>query len=279
MSDQSWTPVISNVLGAVASAAITGFATWFATSASANERHKDEIQKLKRKHAEELQSKQKEFNDFLKSVKYRSYIDHAVILDGAQSAGKSAFVAKWLDPTLNINKVKIAKTSSVADIACQLCFENREEDGKHLEIIHRVRFVDVPGEAPEKLLNIVGKGQVKFVLFVIDPTDLEAACKRLSKDHVKMLYTNDLLLRTCLGTAVYISKKDLATSAQLTEARDWVKSNLLVWLKPHHGDLHIQSGSALNGEGIFEMQSKIASELNLGQHFPRHQSRIDTPRI
>lgn len=221
-----------------------------------------------------LDARQKELDTFKRSIEYYTYVDHTVLVDGAQASGKSAMVAKWLDPTLDIRQKQIVKTVNIADYACPLCSERYTADnGLRCEKRHRTRFIDVPGEASERLFGIIAKQRVKFVIFVIDPTDLQQSINRLSMHHVKFHYLNEIITTTCVGIAVYVSKADVATPEQIRKAITWAQTTLYKWLNMHYNDILVLSGSAVTGEGIFEIQSTIATRLDLGPHFPKHQSR------
>jgi signal recognition particle receptor subunit beta len=261
----------------LASTIVSTVATYLATCFAENKKHQDKMDRLRRDYDRKLADSDRKLADFEKGIEYYRNQYYVVILDGAEGAGKSAFVAKWLDPTLDIRTVTISKTTAMAINTVFLCSQIMPHKGSRLDIRHQVRFHDVPGEKGiDETIDLIHEKEVKLFLLVVDPTRLNESQSRFNLQRITSLYKPKRIRSTCLGCVIYLSKKDIASDTQMETALNWVRSNLLVNIKDLYGEDNVTviSGSALNGDGLVEIQSKIASSLNLSEFFQKHQSRV-----
>lgn len=226
-----------------------------------------------KKYKKLIKAEKKKLKEFQAECTYWQEEDYSVLVDGPQSSGKSAIVAKWADPTADITK--IGATAGLAKLALFLCRRQYEQDGVKRETWYRLKFFDVPGEQLEIILPIILKEQPRIIMLVIDPTKERESFQRLNPGHIKLLYGNDSVRDMAAGFLVYISKADLVPHETLRRIEQKVNEQIVAPLKHSHPHAFVFSGSALDGRGLHSGLAYMIGQLGLSRYYVRHQSLTD----
>jgi hypothetical protein len=245
---------------------ITGLGTYLWRHAE----HEKLIRSKDAEHEKLIAEERQKLSDFQASVTYYSYEDHGVLVDGAPAAGKSAIVAKWADPTVDIQK--LGKTAVLAKLGIYLCSQFFERGARKLETRHRLKFLDIPGEHFDVLLPAIVKERPKFIMLVVDPTRETESFERLNPGHIRTLYANETVAEMVAGLLVYISKTDAVEDATISRVRERVDKEIVPYLKPRHPNAYVFAGSASSGHGLHDGLAYMIKQLGLQSHYVKHQS-------
>jgi hypothetical protein len=211
--------------------------------------------------------------DYLKVTEFYYDIRHRVYLDGAPGSGKSALVAKWVNPTVDIDKLR--KSQGVSDIKHFLCREPFSDPNFPDRISvrrHWLDYFDVPGEQPELIRELSNEQPPEVLVFVVDPDHLEASVDRFSLDRFVFLYGGKDLQSALKSCILYVSKADRFEPG----ARDQIQNVVLEKILPLFVKAKLKPtfvfGSARTGEGLTQALGAILLSLGLERYLERHQS-------
>ncbi|MCY2968673.1 MAG: hypothetical protein NT069_34455, partial [Planctomycetota bacterium] len=264
-------PIIGEIPTALITAVISGLATGFAAYFA--EKAKGEV-RLRAKEAEIAKLKA-EFEAFKATLTHRTQTDYGVLVDGITKSGKSAIIAKWADPSVDIKN--ISKTLGIFEIAVYLCSRLFKAGGRLREQAHRLKFVDVPGESTGVLSDVLHEGRCKFVMLVVDPTQEEASFIHLNTKRLKELYTPKIVADQVCTLLVYISKSDQVQPERLAAIRDRVENEIVGPLRHRYPSTYTFHGSALDGTGLHNALGFMAKQLGISEYFVKHSGDV-TPK-
>lgn len=231
-------------------------------------RGRREIEALKAEHQDRIKALEANHEAFQAAVTWIRYKDHFVILDGEKGSGKSALLAKWLNPSIDISNVNISHSQAVTAYTFHLCSETIPEGDKLVEVQHRLRFIDVPGEALEHFPDILLETPPSIALLVVDPLALDQSLARFSPAHCSVLYGSRALAGSVKGVAIYVSKSDMDPRLVAAVTRK-AKMSVAKELERYQQRIEVIPGSAKTGKGIPELQSFICSAIGVDRLFPK----------
>ena len=218
----------------------------------------------------------KKYEELASEVTWWKNEDYHILLDGAESSGKSALVAKWANPAVKIEK--LSKSAGLAEIPIYLCSKfSNSNDGKREEIRYRLTFQDVPGEHNGLLSDVIydNKG-IHFLILVVDPTNPEISFQRLNPTHLKDLYTGQIFMKKINSVLIYISKSDLLNSPDdLQSVKDRVREEIIDIFRPFGIKPFVFVGSAKTGNGLYDALGYIVKKVDVEQYFIKHQSIVE----
>jgi hypothetical protein len=205
MSLDYWQLMDDPVITAILSSVLTALCTFLATLYAA-------VHPWRRK-----------YEELVKSITYWVDYDYDVALDGIKSAGKSALVARWMNPTTDVTA--LGATSGIAlHRPVQVCTHDFEgPDGTRHQHRYRLVIHDVGGEWRPQLGQVLIEKKIRAAILVIDPMELETSLERFSGGTLHMTYLTQNSLDNLICILIYISKCDLASEDQLVVAEQQVR--------------------------------------------------------
>lgn len=215
-----------------------------------------------------------QFEEFKRGVTYWDPVDFSVTLDGTKACGKSALVARWINPGTDITKLG-ATTGIATQGPVHVCSNFFEKNGIKHEHRFRLNIYDVGGELEEQLAEIFDEKKVNVAILVIDPTKLEMTIERFSPNILRRTYLYKGALDTIRCLVLYISKTDIATPEQIERANEIARSRILPHLEHRYplGEKSIViAGSARTGHNLHELLGFISNKLGFAQYYEKHKS-------
>ena len=245
------------VVTAILSSTLTALCTFLATLYAA-------VHPLKRK-----------YDALMSRIIFLANHDFDVALDGIKESGKSALIAKWMNPTTDIRDLGATSAWALHD-PVQMCNPVIEgADGKPYEHRYRLIFHDFGGEFRPELGQVLIEKNIRAAILVIDPTHVQASLDRFSGGTLHMSYLTKHSLDHLICMLVYISKSDLVSEEQLRATEQQVRERLLPVIGHRFSEpynLRVVRGSAATGEGLFEAQAFVAEQFGFAQYLQKHKS-------
>lgn len=211
--------------------------------------------------------------DQISKTEFFHPIEHRIFLDGEKAAGKSALVAKLLNPTTDIRTLQGTQAwVGLQQFLCDEPITDTEHPERRTVKKHFLAYYDVPGETPEELRDLANEKPPDAVIFVIDGTNVDASIARFSQDRIVYFYGAPDIKSKIQGSVIYVSKSDVVAGHLREQTEDRVRSTLLPLLKRAGLQPKIVFGSALTGDRLPEITGHLVESFKLSSFLPVHPS-------
>jgi hypothetical protein len=210
---------------------------------------------------------------FQRGVRYFYQKEHRVFFDGEKAAGKSALVAKLVNPAVDIQKLKsTAGWVGLQQFLADEPFKDPQYPDNEAVRRHVLGYYDVPGETPEQLQALAEQQPPEAVIFVVDGTNPEASLARFSNERIVYFYGAKDIRASIKSSVIYVSKSDVLGDGPRQQIESYVRANLVPKLEKAGLTPTIVFGSALTGDHLPDVSSAIVKNLGLDKWLPQHPS-------
>lgn len=219
------------------------------------------------------QAAETQLKTFKKGVQYFYTKEHRVFLDGEKFSGKSALVAKLVNPTVDITGLQATQGwVGLQQFLCDEPFEDPRHPGSQAIRRHILGYYDVPGETPEQLQQLAEQQAPAAVIFVVDGSNPEGSVSRFSNERIVYFYGAKDIKASIKSSVIYVSKSDVLGEGVRRQVEDYVRTNLVTRLQKAGLSPTIVFGSALTGDHLTDVAAAIVKGLDLDRWLPKHPS-------
>jgi hypothetical protein len=200
-------------------------------------------------------------------------VHHRVLVDGPKASGKSALIAKWVNPATDISTLAASQgVTRIPHLICEEPYADPAHPGRTRVRRHSLVYIDVPGEKQDVIRKLVDEQPPEIMLFVADPLDLDGTVDRITADRFVYLYgAKDVhdSLKCCI---LYVSKADKFDPGTREQILVSVRERTLPLFQKAGLDPILIFGSALTGENLPVALGEIYKHLGLDKFLFKHPS-------